>query len=280
MDVNSVRRAVSERVTFKDVAADGISGPHNIMLPLNQDRAKLAFTLENVFSASECAQLMKEAEAVGFTAAGLGSSGRQSVNTEVRDSGRLISEDPALAQEILKRIRPYLPTVWKGRRLLGLNEQLKFLRYQPGQKFVAHVDGSFNRSDTLNRTFITVQLYLSQGCVEGGATRFVGGAVSPVGGSFPRFQAECNGVRCEPLQGRVLIFQHNIIHEGEEVKSGLKYTIRTDVEYSGESWSGQLQEMLGLGGSPLQQQRRLLVMCAACVTLWVVCRVQANISSG
>merc|ERR1712232_419867 len=105
-------------------------------LPLKQDRGKLAFTLENVFSPSECAQLMKEAEAIGFSAAGLGRSGEQTVAVEVRDSGRLISEDPMLAQVVLERIRPHLPTVWKGRRIIGLNEQLKFLRYRPGQKFV------------------------------------------------------------------------------------------------------------------------------------------------
>jgi hypothetical protein len=36
----------------------------------------------------------------------------------------------------------------------------------------------------------------------------------------------------EPLQGRVLIFQHmNLLHSGEEIVSGEKFTVRTDFMY-------------------------------------------------
>ena len=33
------------------------------------------------------------------------------------------------------------------------------------------------------------------------------------------------------LQGSVLIFQHDILHEGSELLSGKKYAVRTDVMY-------------------------------------------------
>ena len=39
-------------------------------------------------------------------------------------------------------------------------------------------------------------------------------------------------LKVEPKIGRVLIFQQRyLLHSGEEVDSGLKYTMRTDVMY-------------------------------------------------
>merc|ERR1711920_673334 len=100
----------------------------------------------------------------------------------------------------------------------------------------------------------TVMLYLSQQSAVGGSTRFVGSDGK-------------SGVCCAPAVGRALVFQHNILHEGEEVREGVKYTIRSDVEYGGGSLSGRLQEMVGLGGSPLQQSRRLRAGLSFCAVL-------------
>jgi len=224
-----------------------IQGPHHITLPLSRDAQKHAFTLEHVLSRHEAGALIQSAEAVGFQAAGLG--GSSVVATQFRDSGRIIVDDAVLAQQIFSRIRPYLPIIFDGRRIVGLNEQLKFLRYHPGQKFVAHYDGCFCRPGTDNKTCLTLQLYLSGGDVVGGATRFMDSS-----GMQP--------VSCLPIMGRALIFQHNILHDGEEVREGVKYTIRTDVEYSGRSCLAQIQCLLGLGCSPVELRRRCLVVTA------------------
>ena len=143
-------------------------------------------------------------------------SANRQVLSDIRDSSRIISCDPVFAQQIFERISPYLPCVWQGRRLLGLNEHLKILRYGAGQKFKAHFDGCFRRPGTANQTFLTVQLYLSAGKLSGGATRFVGAAD--------------DGVDCLPTKGKAVIFQHNILHEGAEVFDGIKYTIRTETK--------------------------------------------------
>jgi hypothetical protein len=214
-------------------------------------------------TAKECERFIAAAEKTGFNIAGLGAAGNQIVATEFRDSCRVIVDDRALAQQIFDRIKPHLPTVWDGRRILGLNEHLKFLRYRPGQKFCAHFDGCFWRPNTDNKTCLTVQLYLSAGQLEGGATRFMD-------------ETGCCPVACLPLMGRALIFQHNILHDGEEVKGGVKYTIRTDVEYSGITLLARLQELIGLGCSPFQQRRRclhslpvMLLICAAVLSPWL-----------
>ena len=51
-------------------------------------------------------------------------------------------------------------------QLEGLNERLRFLRYEPGEKFEPHLDGSFVRTDgdkAGDRSFVTVLLYLNTG---------------------------------------------------------------------------------------------------------------------
>jgi len=225
---------------------EAVSGPNRIRLPLQRDSGKLAFTLEHVLTPEECEHIIRAAETFGFGVAGLGGSGKQEVSAVLRDSSRIITEDAVLARRIFERIRHHLPRIWQGRRLLGLNEQLKLLRYHTGQKFVAHYDGAFCRPNTTNKTCLTLQLYLSGSCVSGGATRFIGPDASA-------------GESCWPDQGRALVFQHNILHEGAAVKEGIKYTLRTDVEFSGESTSAMLLEFLGLGGSTAQLKRSLAV---------------------
>jgi len=63
---------------------------------------------------------------------------------------------------------------------------------------------------------VTVQIYLGDEGVQGGATRITGYK---------------NGhYDVEPKKGRVLIFQQRgIYHSGEDVVSGLKYTLRSDL---------------------------------------------------
>merc|ERR1711865_834152 len=141
---------------------------------------------------------------------------------------------PWLASELWRRVSKHVPVCWQGRYVTGLNEQLKFLRYTQGQHFAAHQDGCFKRAGTQNQSFITLQLYLNEG-VEGGATRFTGGEVAGV---------KYADVDCDPDQGKVLLFQHNIMHEGVIVTGGTKYTVRTDVEYGPECTGAWVRESL------------------------------------
>eukprot|EP00700_Malawimonas_jakobiformis_P003801 EC726717.1.p4 GENE.EC726717.1~~EC726717.1.p4 ORF type:complete len:84 (+),score=21.85 EC726717.1:437-688(+) len=67
------------------------------------------------------------------------------------------------------------------------------------------------------RSYVTVQIYLNEG-FEGGSTRFLEGTPYD----------------CVPKTGSVLIFQHDLFHEGEALVRGRKYTIRTDAMYSAD----------------------------------------------
>lgn len=233
---------------------------------------KLAFTLDNALSPEECAMLIATAEASGaYQPAGLGAAGKQTVSASLRSSDRLITDDKRLAELMWERVRDHVPVCFRGRRVLGLNEQLKFLRYQPGQFFKAHFDGAFLRPGTDNTTCITLQFYLSPG-LEGGATRFVAALPRELRTGHAALPAGLQDADCEARQGRALLFQHDILHEGATVERGIKYTVRADIEYGPCRWDHSLREDLGLGGSPLQTRRRLLgcalLVATTAAALW------------
>lgn len=101
--------------------------------------------------------------------------------------------------------------------MVSLNERLRFLRYDPGERFEPHHDGMYVRPDGIERSYITVQLYLNGG-FEGGSTTFLGSLE--------------DRLEVVPMPGRVLVFEHRILHEGSALVKGRKYAVRTDVMYA------------------------------------------------
>ena len=113
-------------------------------------------------------------------------------------------------------MKSYIPIEFEGNPVSCLNERLSFLKYSPGEYFKAHEDGYYIRPDNSEMSYITVQIYLNDVKEEdGGATTFIKDTYSVI-----------------PKVGRVLLFEHNIEHEGSLLNNGLKYCIRTDVMYS------------------------------------------------
>jgi len=87
-----------------------------------------------------------------------------------------------------------------------------------------HCDGRYETPSKLERSYFTVHLYLNDHenagkDLEGGATTF----------HANNMKAK---IDVEPKIGRVLIFQQqHLLHSGEEVRKGLKLTMRTDIMY-------------------------------------------------
>ena len=98
-----------------------------------------------------------------------------------------------------------------------MNERLRFLRYDPGERFAPHNDGCYVRPDKSELSFITVQLYLNEG-FQGGSTTFLS-------------WNEEDRLEVVPKIGRVLVFEHRILHEGSPLVKGRKYAVRTDAMY-------------------------------------------------
>ncbi|XP_062595892.1 uncharacterized protein LOC134257266 [Saccostrea cucullata] len=183
-------------------------------------KGKLAFVLHNVFTEEECNKYIIDSEKRGYELATCNvGSGRQVQATDVRNSSRNSWVSKEEAGRILRRIKKFLPAEWKGRKLVEIDDRLRFLRYDPGEYFKPHFDGSCKK-DNGTKSYLTVQMYLNQG-FEGGSTTFLNSYSEKKDGR----------VEVVPKTGSVLIFQHDILHEGSELIKDRKYAIRTNVMY-------------------------------------------------
>jgi len=179
----------------------------------------------NVLTEKECLNLIKITEDHGY----------EDVNEvwrrdDVRKSQRCIIDRVDMAELIWNRIKEYIPEIWNNKGVVGLNERLRFLKYSSGQYFKSHKDGSYKRPDGSEQSFITIHLYLNEG-MEGGNTTFISRS------------GDHNNVGVVPKIGRVLVFQHDILHEGSLLVKGTKYTMRTDVMYTTRSVTTRKQDM-------------------------------------
>ncbi|KAJ7690335.1 hypothetical protein B0H17DRAFT_1159991 [Mycena rosella] len=206
---------------------------------LTQYNGFYATVIDDFLTPAECENLRDLAAATGeWTPAGLSAHGdTQTVHSNFRNSDRVLRVDPDTADTIYARLRPLVPELhllapdgaWgsitgkpgKSRRptwkMVRVNPRLSFLRYGPGHYFKQHCDGLNELLDgpKPQKSFVTLHIYLSDG-VSGGATRFW----TP---DKKRF------IDIDPKVGRVLVFQQRmLVHSGEEVTEGIKYTMRTD----------------------------------------------------
>lgn len=197
-------------------------------------------------------------------------NGKQTLATDTRNCGRILFDSLDLADKLVNRMMPFLQELGIDRvenklfvkqgtvyRLSRLNERLRFLRYEGGEYFRPHWDAMYKTPDGKERSFYTIHLYLNgegeqdlealkkeeervaslwkeegdgvfnrdiNGKLLGGATSF-----------FPRYEQQDVQVRVFPKAGSVLVFQHrDLLHSGDSVFQGVKYTMRTDIMYREE----------------------------------------------
>ena len=193
----------------------------------------LAVVIPDVLSEIECAAIIRHCERRGFEQALLNVGTKEVLDTGLRKSGRITIDDVQAANQIFARVRHLCPaehTIIHGGATwscVGLNERLRVLKYEPGGYFAPHQDGSFVRmqgtrplvsGEPGDRSFMTLMLYLNTPA-KGGDTNFMS----------RRDQSQVSPVA--PQTGAALLFDHNIMHEGAMLESGVKYAIRTDVMY-------------------------------------------------
>jgi hypothetical protein len=218
---------------------------YNTLLP--EYTGSYAVIIDDAFTPSECAQLIKAAEARnnGVWEQAMINVGnyQQTLMLDARDCGRIIWDDHAVVEKIWSRVKDLVPEIhmvkdkpgvtgWgpakrkETMQMTRLNERMRFLRYGEGQYFRPHFDGSFKVPGGDEISLYTLHLYLNgagdeseQGMLKGGATTF-------------HSDDERKELDVEPKMGRVLIFQHRgLLHSGADVKGGLKYTLRMDLIY-------------------------------------------------
>lgn len=186
------------------------------------EREGTCFLLADVWTPGACRAWIAAAEARGFTPSA------STYPPSYRDNDRQVHDDPALAAALFERVRNQLPprlvrdgATW---RLSGLNPRFRACRYRAGQRFGIHRDGAWSPGPG-QRTFLTCMLYLTEAAAhEGGATVF---HRERTGGGPPLLVVA-------PRQGALLVFGHDLWHEGQAVPAGTKYVLRSDVVYTRE----------------------------------------------
>eukprot|EP00040_Diaphanoeca_grandis_P019598 m.103534 g.103534 ORF g.103534 m.103534 type:complete len:275 (+) comp27504_c0_seq1:114-938(+) len=194
----------------------------------DMDSSSYARVVKNVFTESECADLIATINNKGFTPALLNiGHGRQVLAPSSRDGHRIIFDSAALTQWMFGVLKPHLPEHLEmdfSGKIRNINERCRFLCYTPGQVFPAHCDGRYTRSRDQeyagDTSQITLQVYLHDVPeANGGATTFID-------------DSETKRLPYQPVAGSILMFSQDLYHEGSRVSAGVKYTMRTEVMYS------------------------------------------------
>eukprot|EP00747_Dinoflagellata_sp_TGD_P166656 gnl/TRDRNA2_/TRDRNA2_189790_c0_seq1.p1 gnl/TRDRNA2_/TRDRNA2_189790_c0~~gnl/TRDRNA2_/TRDRNA2_189790_c0_seq1.p1 ORF type:complete len:317 (+),score=23.33 gnl/TRDRNA2_/TRDRNA2_189790_c0_seq1:106-951(+) len=200
-----------------------------------------AFLAHNVLSSSECDRLVQLTESAGYDHDAPTRLGRE---VRKNDNCVLIATE-ADNNAIFERCYSCFPASVSGAEVCGINRRWRFYRYGPGDTFRAHMDpggwtgsGIDDKGRLLNDAFgdrasqLTFLLYLNDD-FDGGSTRFFMQPARPRLGDA----GHCKSiVTVQARKGSVLCFFHgnhalSPWHEGEEVRAGTKYVLRSDVLY-------------------------------------------------
>eukprot|EP01063_Lacrimia_lanifica_P018334 TRINITY_DN25261_c0_g1_i1.p1 TRINITY_DN25261_c0_g1~~TRINITY_DN25261_c0_g1_i1.p1 ORF type:complete len:262 (+),score=95.77 TRINITY_DN25261_c0_g1_i1:80-865(+) len=194
----------------------------------------IGVVMNNVLSREECRRIIDATEGLGYGLLGKSKTGaayRGNTRVQVIDAAHG-EEDGAesFTDALWRRIAHLIPAeetledgVW---RATGLNPFYRFAKYTPGQGFAKHVD----KQTVLEHTrcsILTVNVYLNDvEAAHGGRTRFYGGR----NGLGKPVAAAGGGA------GSAAVFKQTAVpaspwHDGEVLKAGVKYLLRTDVLY-------------------------------------------------
>lgn len=172
----------------------------------------LVWTVDDALSPADCdAYIQKMRAGEAEVAPIIGHHGVE-VDLAVRNNTRVMWDDEAEANALLKRVGAHVPKRLMGMSLSGGNPRLRIYRYGPGERHGAHWDTVVHLDGGV-RSLVTLVFYLNDG--------FTGGETD-----FPELER-----RISPRKGRALLFQHRILHEATEVTAGEKFVLRTDIFY-------------------------------------------------
>lgn len=133
----------------------------------------------------------------------------------MRNSSEVKISDTNLTNKFWTYIAEYIPIMYDNTKLIGPDyNRVYLLKYEKGQFFKRHYDG-YSEDSNGNRSRLTVMVYLNS-VKNGGSTRFY------------RESDVCDVI---PDVGKLLIFEHRLLHEGMQVLEGFKYCIRFNILY-------------------------------------------------
>ncbi len=189
------------------------------------DSKYVCFVIPSLFSKAECEELLSLEVKQSFQKA------ISNYPTYYRNNDRLVIDSEQLSEKLFEKVKPYLPEtiettsniqsengVWF---LSQLNSRLRFCKYSANQYFHRHLDGIHYRSET-EQSKLTFMVYLNH------ATQFKGGRTL----FYKSKETEEIWASYTPKQGDLIVFDHNVWHEGEILEQGEKFVLRSDILYS------------------------------------------------
>jgi hypothetical protein len=190
-----------------------------------QDTNFTCFVIPSLFSKAECEELLNTDIRNSFQKA------ISNYPTYYRNNDRFVTDNDTLANQLFEKVKPYLPEtievnstiqaengVW---HLKELNSRIRFCKYSANQYFHRHLDGVHYRDGT-TQSKLTFMIYLNSATeFEGGRTLF-----------FRTKETEEIWASYIPKQGDLIVFDHNVWHEGEVLTQGEKFVLRSDILYS------------------------------------------------
>jgi hypothetical protein len=211
-------------------------------------------SIPNFFSHNECSDIIKKSNKIGFSTV-------DSYERNKRDSDRLCVLDNNLAMIIWHRMKdlkimekvqsfemvPYgfeTNGKWMPK---NINECMRISKYESGSKgFVYHYDSQYCK-DIGTKSIMSVIIYLNDDFV-GGNTIFRDYRPKDIDKNSYQFSANLikelpvdleiklnGGIKnyskhtLKPKKGMMVLFNHDILHCADELKTGNKYLLRTDI---------------------------------------------------
>lgn len=183
------------------------------------------FVIPSLFSKTECDELLNVDRKKSFQKT------ISNYPTYYRNNERFVTDNIELSIKLFKKVKPYLPKtieinssiktengVWN---LKELNNRLRFCKYSKNQYFNRHLDGIHYRNKT-TQSKLTFMIYLNNSSeFKGGRTLF-----------FKTKETDEIWASYIPKQGDLIVFDHNVWHEGEILTEGEKFVLRSDILYS------------------------------------------------
>lgn len=173
----------------------------------------------NVLTNEQCDELIEKSKQLGFNPAKVQYYGEEVSIKSIRNNSRLELKDTELANKLekilLEKIGDNFPYKLKYRDFKKLNDHFRIYCYKIGEYFKPHKDGHIKIEDM--ESLITVLFYLND--TNGGET-----ILMPKG-----YANKESYISIKPQKGSILLFDHDIFHEGTTVISGQKYVLRSDL---------------------------------------------------
>lgn len=170
-----------------------------------------------MFDPMYCKQYITMAEREGFEDSKVNTYGAQVENKSVRNNSRMFFEAQSLARMLQDSLQNHIPKEYEGKKLARVGDYFRIYKYEAGQYFKAHKDGSVELPGEVS--LLTVLIYLSDNSA--------GTTLMPYG---PSQEWAHKSIAC--TKGKILIFNHDQWHKGDTVTSGVKYVLRTDIFYT------------------------------------------------